>query len=329
MRAISAQTGRPFVVGPLLRAARVAIKQHRIEVVGAVVAAVVVGISALVVTWRLNSVPMPPGCFEGWLGAPGAPRPPDCDAAIKLLLSIRDDEAAWVLRGLAVLPLVGLMAGVPIVGRELELRTAQTAWSLTGSRAAWLLRQAVPILLPLVASASFAALGADALQATQPNTEVQALPIHGPILVGRVVAAFGIGVALGALTGRTLPAFVLGLVVCFGLAAAAEPVRITWLDGQKTIVGELVAYRYSFGVLLRAPDGTLYPFDEEVEASLAPAGVPEPETWLYDHGFTLAQLGVADEAARGWIPYETALWGALGVASLAATTLLIDRKRPT
>jgi hypothetical protein len=40
---------------------------------------------------------------------------------------------------------VGLLAGVPIVARELEMRTAQTAWSLNGSRLRWLIRQVAPI----------------------------------------------------------------------------------------------------------------------------------------------------------------------------------------
>ncbi|HEY3523400.1 MAG TPA: hypothetical protein VGK63_06825 [Candidatus Limnocylindrales bacterium] len=329
MRALAAGPGRSFEWAPTLRGARVAIKQHRIEVVGAVIAAVVVGISALIVTWRLNSVPMPAGCFGAWLSAPGAPLAPDCDAAIRLWKSIRDDEAAWVLRALAILPLAGLLAGVPIVGRELELRTAQTAWSLAGSRRAWLLRQAVPVLLAVGVATSFAAFAADGLDATQPHSEVLYLPFHGPILVARTLVALGVGLLAGALLGRTLPAFFVGLVVCFGLAAAAEPIRFAWLDTQKTIVGELSsAYPYSFGVYLRAPDGTFYPLDSEVAATLAPPGVQEPETWLYDHGYTLAELAVTDEAARGWIPYEAALWAAAGIASLAATALLIDRRRP-
>jgi len=313
----------------IVRSARVAVKQHRIEVVGAVVAAVVVGISALVVTWRLNSVPMPGGCFDAFLAAPGAPRSAGCDEAIRLWKAIRDDEAAWVLRALALLPLVGIMAGVPIVARELELRTAQTAWSLAGSRRRWLLRQVVPVALAVGVATSFAALAADGLDATQPHAEVLNLPFHGPILVARTLVALAVGLVAGAAIGRTLPAFVVGLVVCFAVAAAAEPIRFAWLDTQKTIVGEpSAAYPYSFGVYLRAPDGTLYPLDEDVEASIAPPGVPEPETWLYDHGYSLAQFAVTDDAAGGWVPYQVALSIALGVASLAATALVIDRRRP-
>lgn len=329
MTLVTGLRGSPLGDVPvLLRSARLTLKQHRIEVGAAVAAALVVGFSAFVVAWRLNSVAMPAGCFDAWLAAPGAARAPDCDRAINLWTSIRDDEAAWAHRALAFLPLVGLTAGIPLIGREIEGRTDQTAWSLAGSRGRWLVRQVVPVLLVVAGSASFAALGADTLQATQRNTEVQGLWFHGPILVARVVAAFSVGVLAGAIIGRSLPAFIVGLVVCFWLASAAEPARITWLAERKTIVGDVVAYRYSFGVLLRAPDGTLYPLDNDVEAALAPSGEPEPETWLYDHGYTLVQLAVTDEAARGWIPYETAAWTAMGVAALAASALVIDRRRP-
>lgn len=72
-------------------------------------------------------------------------------------------EASWVGGGRDV---VGLMIrsghgrsargrGVPIVARELEARTAQTAWSLSGSRLRWLLRQMAPILILLGVTVSF------------------------------------------------------------------------------------------------------------------------------------------------------------------------------
>ena len=313
----------------LLQSARLALTHHRVELGAAIATTIVIGISASVVAWRLNGVAMPPGCFDNWLAGPGGERSPDCNLAIQTWTSIRDNEAAWVYRALAFLPILGLTAGVPIVGREIELRTAQTAWSLSGSRAAWLLRQTAPAVLLIAIATSFAALATDALVATQPNHEVQDLPLHGPILVARMLAALAIGVLGGAVVGRTLPAFALGLVVCVGLAAAAEPMRIAWLDGQKTIVGAPSAtYAYSFGVVLRAPNGTLYPLDGEVAASLAPAGVADPEGWLYDHGYDQVQFAVTDEAARGWIPYETAAWTALGIAAIAASAVAINRRRP-
>jgi hypothetical protein len=315
---------------PLYRSALVTLKHHRVEVATAVVASLAVGIAAFVVAWRLGNVPMPTGCFDAWRAAPGGVRRPDCDRAIQLWRSIRDEEAAWVFRALWVLPLFGLVAGIPIVGRELEDRTAQIAWSLAGSRGRWLFRQVMPVLLLVGLSATFAALGADVLQGTQPDYEVIGLPLHGPILVGRMLGALLVGVLAGALVGRTLISFVVALVFCVGLAAAAEPARLGWLRGQVTIVGEVAsAYPYSFGVFLRAPDGGLHLLDSRVAASIAPAGVEDPESWLYDHGYALVQVGVTDQAAQGWIPYETALWSALGAASLAAAGMVIDRRRPT
>ena len=42
---------------------------------------------------------------------------------------------------------LGIILGVPIVARELEMRTTALAWSLTPSRSRWLLARFLPMLL--------------------------------------------------------------------------------------------------------------------------------------------------------------------------------------
>ena len=119
----------------MLASARVLVKPYRFEVGIAAIAAVIAGLAALIVTYRLTSIPMPSGCFDAWLQAPGASFAPACEHAIALWQSIDSNEADVVFAILAFIPfIVGLIGGVPIVSRELEMGTAQTAWFLWPSR---------------------------------------------------------------------------------------------------------------------------------------------------------------------------------------------------
>ena len=59
----------------------------------------------------------------------------------------RTGSPALSRRHRAVFPVVaGLLAGGPIVARELESGTARLAWSLGPSRLRWFVQRAVPIL---------------------------------------------------------------------------------------------------------------------------------------------------------------------------------------
>ena len=71
---------------------------------------------------------------------------------------IADGPAGYVRIGLSVVPpIVGLILGVPVVAREIELRTTDLAWSLSLRRSRWLLTRLLPMLL--FALVGFVALG--------------------------------------------------------------------------------------------------------------------------------------------------------------------------
>jgi hypothetical protein len=134
---------------------------------------------------------------------------------------------------------VGLLGG--IVARELEARTAQTAWSLSGSRLRWLIGQVAPILVVLGVTVTFAALAAGLLEANRQawgEFTFHYLEEYGPLIVFRAFCAFGIGLPIGGLLGRTLPAFVLGAALSLALVFAVENVRLprtpllTGMDGH-------------------------------------------------------------------------------------------------
>jgi hypothetical protein len=324
----------------MLSSARLTLKQYRFEAAAAALAAVLLGFAALIVTYRLSSIAMPAGCFEAWLAGPGGDFSPDCESATDLWSSINANESNFVFGAMLILPfLVGLIGGIPIVARELEGGTAQTAWSVTPSRIRWLRRQLLPVLALLGIATAFAAAATAILESTQPGSAVEHLILQGPPVVARALAAFGIGVLVGSVIGRSLPAFLIGMVLCVVLAFVAEPIRFGWLHDRKVPVGQMVASGYSFGFVWRTPDGTLVPLgqgDDFIYELVPPEHMQQtddpdsgPEAWLLEHGYEMLQLGVPDEVARGWIPIEVAGMSLIGLGAIGAAAIAVNRRRPT
>ncbi|MEZ4597402.1 MAG: hypothetical protein R3C32_11630 [Chloroflexota bacterium] len=119
--------------------------------------------------------------------------------------------------GLNVVPvLIGIILGVPVVGRELELRTAGFSWALTASRSRWLMARLVPMALVGVVALGVLALAGrylfDAIWLGRYGPELTE-GRHGGRGAGAAgLAAFGVGLLLGALVGRDA-ALLIGVAV--------------------------------------------------------------------------------------------------------------------
>jgi hypothetical protein len=340
----------------MLAAALVTLKQHRFEVAFAALASIAVAVWALVTEFRLTALGVPARCIDDWLITGPAGRE-DCVGAMRQWGSIlHDGEGIFNGQGslpLAAMPLlpffVGLLGGVPLVARELEARTAQTAWSLFPSRAIWLIRQLAPVALVLGVSLAFAAFAASPVAADRVAWGWSAsldLGLHGPLVLIRAFAAFGIGLFAGALLGRALPAFVLGAALCFTLLTASGFARNAWMAGLGPVVigespagGELVVAPRSIttGYEWTTPNGQQISFQEGRRIATA-GGVPLPKAddpqdiaaavWLDAHGYQPVIVGITDEMALGWGSYEAAIFGVLGLISLPTAFWLAQRRRP-
>lgn len=321
----------------MLTSVRLTLKQHRFEVGAAVLGALVLGGLALVVDARLRAVNVPAGCFEAWLSGGGADGAGDCSGPVQTFATINEEEAGKLLASMAVLPfVVGLLAGVPIVGRELEARTAQTAWSLSGSRLRWLLRQLAPIVVLVGVAVAFAAVAAGVLEATREpwyHSGFNDVTLHGPPVVARTFGALGLGLLLGALLGRTLPAFIVGALVSLVLVANVSTISYGWLESQKAVVADVSSREsgtwngWTYGSAWLAPDGTQ--LSDEEGFALVPQGEFDPPAWLGDRGYRWVVIGVTQEAAVGWAQYDAAIFGLIGLASLGAGIVVVNRRRPT
>ena len=159
--------------------------------------------------------------------------------------------------------------------------------------------------------------------------------LHGPILVAKGLAAYGVGLTVGALLGRNLPAIILAtIVVWLGLSGTGNVARSLWMQAEgpnHTAIADPSGHALAFpggdmtGSGWLTADGRRLT-DEEGYA-LAPAGEPDPTTWAFDH-LTLFYYGVPGSLFPAWDAAETAGYAAVGVLAVGAAFLVVRQRRP-
>jgi hypothetical protein len=214
------------------------LKQHRFETGAILVVGLGVAVAALIEAYRLNSMNVPFHCFQDYRGPyfPGSGMPvPDaatlkCNDMVEGFNGIVQGLDMNLVRTLLVFApiLAGIIIGAPLVAREIEQGTAPLSWALSGSRRRWLLGKVLAGILLLVPVMLTVGLAADVLQgADSPGLNTHAAfenyISRGVIDVFWALAAFAGTFALGTMLGRTLPAIILALVVCFFVRVAWEP----------------------------------------------------------------------------------------------------------
>ncbi len=211
------------------------LKQHRFETIAVTVLCLLVGAAALVEAFRLNSLNTPLSCSSVSssfiFGTDGGvvPNSP-CDLALKKFYAVSGStDVGLVGLLLSFIPfIVGIAFGAPIVAREIEHGTAPLSWSLSGSRVRWLAARMLSVVVLIVPLLLFVGLAADILQsALNPDLDVHAAFVgylgRGVIVVFWGLAAFTGTVALGAIFGRSMPAVLAALFICFFARGVFEP----------------------------------------------------------------------------------------------------------
>jgi hypothetical protein len=184
---------------------RLSFRLQRWEVLASAVGVAILSAGMLWFAWQLrNLLAATPGCGDPSILVAG------CERAAQEIQEV----SAWAERATYMsygAPFgMGILLGVPLVARELESRTAQFAWTLSRSRAMWLARRVAFAALVLVALLAVVGVVAEILTAASlPDGKLGEDFIwygrRGGLLFVRGLAALGIGVAVGALIGRTLP----------------------------------------------------------------------------------------------------------------------------
>ncbi len=226
--------------------------------------------------------------------------PATCNQASQSFFESYGNAEIFLRNGWLIGFVVGLIVGVPLVARDIESGTAHMAWTLGQSRTRWLLRRiGFGALVTVVLLAGLAVVTDVLGAAMQPNDDLDR-SFHfegnrGVIIVARGILALGIGVLVGAIVGRQLPALLLGLFVT-GLLYAAIMFAIgrwnetdaieTWYDeqhsaplfvgsGVRLASGERVSMMDFYGnggEAFQTADGTLYANAADAEAERDPLG---------------------------------------------------------
>jgi ABC-type transport system involved in multi-copper enzyme maturation permease subunit len=138
-----------------------------------------------------------------------------------------------VIAVVLVLPaLIGLFWGAPLIARELEAGTHRLVWNQSITRTRWL---AVKLGLTGLAAMIAAGLGSlagtwwsspiDNTATTFPRMEPLLFAARGIVPIGYAAFAFALGVTVGMLVRRTLPAMAITLAV-FVAAQIAMPLLV-------------------------------------------------------------------------------------------------------
>jgi len=318
--------------------ARLALKIQRFELWTAVIVVAVVGILALVVRARLDGVGATVECFGVWLYGGGPFGAGACEDPVQTFFTINQDEAAPIIATMQALPfLVGLILGVSLVGREIESGTAATVWTLAASRRRWLVGRLAPVLAILVGLLAFSAITSEILAVGRSpwipgGVTFDDVGEHGPGVVARGLAAFGVALTVGAVAGRMLPAVIVSAALAFGLWVAGDMAFYEWLNsaGREIEVPpntyDLPGGRISES-FWRTPDGTRLT-DEEAWGMVPEGREQDPDAWLVEN-LELVFIGVPGTDYPIWAATETIGFGIVAVVGLAAVFPIVERRRPS
>jgi hypothetical protein len=269
--------------------------------------------------------------------------PAGCDLASQSFFASYSNAEIFLRNGWLLGFGVGLIVGIPLVARDIEHGTAHLAWTLDRSRTRWLLRRVAFGVLVVVVLLGGLAVTTDILGAAmQPNDDLSR-SFHfegnrGVIIVARGILALGIGLLVGAILGRQLPALLLGLMVT-GLLYAAVTFAVgrwneteaieAWYDrdlgaplfvgsGVRLATGERLSMGEFYGggnEAYQSADGKLYATAADAEAERDPIG---QEYILLIPGERYGEI-----MARASL-----LTAGSGVGLVALTALVVQRRRP-
>jgi hypothetical protein len=128
-------------------------------------------------------------------------------------------------------------------------------WSLSFSRARWLVGRTLSLLVAITIALLVLGQASEALIRATPPGDIgfRHFAMHGPLLAVRAIAVFGIGVLICLLTGRVLPAILVSGLVVVGLFIGLQlgrdyfmRVDATWVEAGSEHFSGVMIYDSAF-----------------------------------------------------------------------------------
>jgi ABC-type transport system involved in multi-copper enzyme maturation permease subunit len=301
-------------------------KQYRFELASMIVAIGLLTVGVLIIWARLEDVRPSPACLKSWwLGA----APSNCGAALEVWSGRREEWVFWLVRALPFV--AGIVLGSVLVSREIEHRTAQLGWSLSGSRRRWLAERVFPVAILLVVLLAILAFAADVYEGARmpgfdPRASLNEYGVHGLPVVMRGIALFGGAALLGAIVGRQLPALILSgalaLVIGYALNGAFPfGAAARWLP-EDQVPNPFTDQTIDTAWL--ASDGTIVPY--LAVRDLAPdAG--DWYDWAVEHYSRIVAVLRGEQLTEIELR-EALVLGGFTVLALGGAFVVVDRRRP-
>lgn len=311
-------------------------RMHRWEVVASAAGVALLSAAMLWFSWQLRTLAATdPGCVDPSAYAPG------CTQLAQRFYEL-SSKADWLSYFSWAAPFgMGLVLGVPLVSREIEHRTAGLAWTLSRSRAAWLARRVAFLVLVLVVLLLVLAVVGEVLAAAEMPTlhldrDFAWYGRRGALIVVRGLASLGIGVLIGAMLGRVLPALLLAAFASVLVFTAISFGMDRWMEGDAIVqpFGVDRAGGLNLGQRIELPSGKLVGYgdlpyrggtwDVEGEIFAAEADIGHPDRIIgWDR-----ELLVPGKLYPQIVLRESSVVGGAAVLLALAASFVVSRRRP-
>jgi hypothetical protein len=228
--------------------------------------------------------------------------------------------------------IAGLLAGGPIVARELETGTARLAWSLGPSRRQWFAQRALPILAMVLLAGLAIGLTANALiHLMRPGIDLDhtflAFRGRGVLVGAEALLIASVALAAGAILGRMVPTLILSLILVGGLGLAIDKVdRTLLLDEAEVSSGESFHWDddYFLESRIRLPSGEVLTHEDAFNNHPELFGEWQGDT----PPFTDVILSIPGSRYPDIERRELVAYVGLAVAFIAIAGVAVLRRRP-
>jgi hypothetical protein len=303
---------------------------HRFEVGAVVVLGALLVVGSIIAAWALANVGLGPDCQPSF---ETGELPERCIAEYEAFNRIAD--LARPISSLMVLyPIIaGLLIGGPVISREIERGTTSLAWSLSPSRLRWFLHRVVPMVVLVLALNFIVGAAAEHLtRALTPETDLAAsfvgFRFRGVLMATQAFLLASTAVAVGALFGRAVPTFLLGLILGMLTIVAVGLLHREVLLAEAVIQRQDENTFYSNNDLyldnrLELPDGRLVTYEELIRI--------DPAAFESEFGpqYPNVSLIIPGDRYRTVETREAAAELVIGLVFLVGGAFVVTRRRPT